>query len=73
MILDLFLLLLDRLNDAGACPARSINEGMRAVRVVYFKNDDPARWRPLQRCCDIGGPNTPLRAVIKFDDVLISP
>ena len=67
-ILNLFLLLLDRLDDAGACPARSLNEGVRAVRVVYFGNDNPAGRRPLQGCCDIGGPNAPSRAVIKFDD-----
>ena len=27
--------------------------------------------RPLQGCCDIGGPNAPSRAVIKFDDVAL--
>ena len=59
------------LDDAGACPARSINEGVRAVRVVYFGNDNPAGRRPLQDCCDIGGPNAPRRAVIKFDDVIL--
>jgi hypothetical protein len=70
-VLNLFLLLLDRLDDAGARPARSIKEGVRAVRVVYFGNDNPAGRRPLQGCCEVGGPNAPSRSVIKFDDVTL--
>lgn len=70
-ILNLFLLLFHRLDDAGACPARSLNEGVRAVRVVYFGNDNPAGRRPLPCCCDIAWLNAPSRAVLKFDDVAL--
>lgn len=54
-ILNLPSLLLHRFDDAGAYTARSLNEGERAVRVVYFGNDNSARRRPLPRRCDIAG------------------
>ena len=60
-----------RLDDADACPALSINEGVRAVRVIYFGNDNPAGRRPMQRRCDIAGPNSPSRAVCKLYDVTL--
>ena len=51
---------------------QTIDKNVRAMLVVDFGDRNSARWYPEQCNREIAGPNPPSRAVLKFDDVLLS-
>jgi hypothetical protein len=50
---------------------QTIDENMRATLIVDFRDRKPGGRHPEQRNREIAKPNTPSRAVLKFDDVAL--